>query len=68
MMAMPWIVRRRKGRGKTSVAEAMEGAAAGIMEVVVASGVRVADVGRSHRRDVAVVVVGRETDIELLLS
>lgn len=50
------------------MAEAMEGAAAGIMEVVVASGVRAADVGRSHRRDVAVVVVGRETDIELLLS
>jgi len=68
MMAMPWIVRRRRGMGKTLVAGAMEGAAAGIMEVVDASGVRVAVVVRSRPRDVVVVGADRETDIERLLS
>ena len=68
MTAMLWIVRPRRGRGKTLVAGAMKGAAAGIMEVVDASGVRVVVAERSRQRDVVAVGADHETDIELLLS
>lgn len=68
MTSMLWIIRRRRGRGKTLVAGAMEEAAAGIMEVVDASGVRLVVAVRSLQRDVVAVGADHETDIEQLLS
>ena len=68
MTAKLLIIRRRRGRGKTLVAGAMEEAAAGIMEVVDASGVRVVVAVRSRQRDVVAVGADHEKDTEWLLS